>query len=36
MTDRLLKAVIIRAAMAGLIAPSLTTWLLRRLHLVEV
>jgi len=35
MTATMLKAVIVRSGMAGFISPGLTTWLLRRLHLVE-
>jgi hypothetical protein len=33
---RLVKAAIVRAAMAGWLAPERASWVLRRLHLVEV
>lgn len=33
---RLVKAAIVRAAMAGWLPPCRAEWLLRRLHLVEV
>ncbi len=33
---RLVKAAIVRAALAGLLHPCRAEWLLRRLHMVEV